>query len=217
MVIIWNWKPCLYTFQIQLLTPLSPFPWLLATCCFVVVQSLSCVQLFVISWTAAHQAPQSFTISQSLLKFVSVKLDKVVLSNHLVLYHPFSVCLQSFPASGCNEFAFCIGWSKFWRFRFSISPYSEYSGLVSFKIDWFDLLAVQGTLTGLLQHDNLKASILWHSTFFTVQLSHLYMTTGKTIAVTIWTFVSKVMSLLFNTLSLSVIAFFPRSKYLLIS
>ena len=211
MVTIWNWKPCLYAFQIQLLTPLSPFPWLLATCCFVVVQSLSCVQLFVTSWTAAHQAPQSFAISQSLLKFMSVKLDKVVLSNHLALYHPFSICLQSFPASGCNEFAFCIRWSKFWRFRFSISPYSEYSGLVSFKIDWFDLLAVQGTLTGLLQHHSLKASILWRSAFFTVQLSHLYVTTGKTIAV------SKVMSLLFNTLSLSVIAFFPRSKYLLIS
>ena len=130
---------------------------------------------------------------------------------------PSPFCLQSLPASGCNEFALCIRWSKYWRFSFSISPYSEYSGLISFKIDWFDLLAVQGTLTGLLQHHNLKASILWHSAFFAVQLSHLYMTTGKTIAVTIWTFVSKVMSLLFNTLSLFVIAFFPRSKCLLIS
>ena len=118
---------------------------------------------------------------------------------------------QVFP----NELALCIKWPKFWSF--STSPSNEYSGLISFKIDWFDLLAVQGTLKSLLQRHSLKASILWWSAFFMVQLSHLYMTTGKTIALTIWIFVSKVMSLLFNTLSSFVIAFLPRSNCLLIS
>ena len=106
---------------------------------------------------------------------------------------------------------------KYWSFSFSISPSNEYSGLISFKIDWFDLLAVQGTLKSLLQHHNLKALVLWHSAFFMVQLSHPYMTTGKTIALTRWTFVSKVMSLFFNMLSRLVIAFLPRSNHLLIS
>ena len=116
-----------------------------------------------------------------------------------------------------NELALCIRWPKYWSFSFSISPYNEYSGLISFRMDWLDLLAVQGTLKSLLQHHNSKASILWCSAFFMAQLSHAYMTTGKTIALTRWTFVGKVMSLLFNMLSRLVIGFLPRSKRLLIS
>ena len=112
---------------------------------------------------------------------------------------------------------FCIRWPKYWSFSFNISPSSEYSGLISFTMDWLDLLAVQGTLKSLLQHHNSKTSILRCSAFFIVQLSHLYMSTGKTIALTRWTFVDKVMSLLFNMLSRLVIAFLPRSKYLVIS
>ena len=120
-------------------------------------------------------------------------------SNHLI---PFSSCPQSFPASG----SFPVSWlfksvGQYWSFSFNISPSNEYSGLISFRIDWFDLLALQRTLKSLLQHHSLKTSILWCSAFFMVQLSHLYMTTGKAIALTIWTFVGKVMSLLFNTLS----------------
>ena len=114
-----------------------------------------------------------------------------------------------------NELALCIRWPKYWSF--SVSPSSECSGLISFRIDWFDLLAVQGILKSLLQYHSLKASILWCSAFFMVQLSHPYMTTGKTIALTIWTFVSKVVSLLFNKLSRFAIVFLPRSKHLLIS
>ena len=127
---------------------------------------------------------------------------------------PFSSCLQSFPASGS---VLRIRWPKYWSFSFSISPSNDYSGLISFSMDWFDLLAVQGTLKTLLQHHSSKASVLWHSVFFMVQFSHPHMTTGKTIALTRQTFVSKVMSLLFNMLSRLVIAFFPRSKHLLIS
>ena len=132
---------------------------------------------------------------------------------------PFSSCLQSFPASGSFSMnqLFAL---KYWSFRFSISPSNEYSGLISFRIDLFDFLAVQGTLKSLLQHHSLKTSILWHSAFFMVQLSHPYMTTGKTTALTRWTFVSKVMSLLFKMLSRFVTVFFfffPRSKHLLIA
>ena len=132
---------------------------------------------------------------------------------------PPSSCPQSFPESWffSNESALCIRWPKYWSFSFSISPSNEYSGLISYRMNWFDLLAVQGTLKSLLQHHSSKASILWCSAFFMVQLSHLYMTAGKTIAVTIQTFVSKVMSLLFNVLSRLVIAFLPRSKRFLIS
>ena len=131
---------------------------------------------------------------------------------------PFSSCLQPFPASGSFPVSIlCIRWPKYWSFSFSSSPSNEYSGLFSFGIDWFDLLAVQGTLKRLLQHHSLKASILWHWVFFMIQLSHPYMTTGKTIALTIWAFVGKVMSLLFNTLSRFVIAFLPRNKHPLIS
>ena len=130
---------------------------------------------------------------------------------------PFSSFLQSVPVSVfSSESALHIRWPKYWSFIFSISPSNEYSGFISFRIDWFDLLAVQGTFKSLLQHHRLKTSVLWHSTFFMVQISHPYMTTGKTIALTIWTFVSKVMSLLFNMLSRFFIAFLPRSKHLLI-
>ena len=132
---------------------------------------------------------------------------------------PFSSCLQSFPASGSflmSQFL-AIRWPKYWSFSFSISPSNEYSGLISYGMDWLDLLAVQGTLKSLLQNDSSKASILWHSALFIVQLSHPSMTTGKTIALTRWTFVGKVMSLLFNMLTRLVIAFLPRSKRLLIS
>ena len=129
---------------------------------------------------------------------------------------PFSFCLQSFPASGSFPVSqLCIRWPRYWNFSFSTSPFNEYSGLISFRTDWFDLLAVQGTLKNLLQHHNSKASILQHSAFFIDQLSHPYMTTGKTVVLTIQTFVSKAMSLLFNILSRFVIAFLPRSKHLL--
>ena len=131
---------------------------------------------------------------------------------------PLSSCLQSFPASGSsNESVFHIRWPKYRSFSFSISPSNEYSGLISFRMDCLDLLAVQGTLKSLLQHHSSKASVLQCSAFFTVQLSDPYMTTGKTIALTRWTFVDKVMSLLFNMLSRLVITFLPRSKHLLIS
>ena len=168
-------------------------------------------------WTAACQAPLSSTISQSLLKFVSI--ESVMLSNHLILRHPLLLLPSIFPSIRVfsNKSALRIRWPKYWSFSYSISPSNEYSGLISFRIVWFDLLAVQGTLKSLLQHHNSKASILWHSAFFKVQLSHPYMIPGKTIALTRWTFVGLVMSLLFNMLSRLVIAFLPRSKCLLIS
>ena len=140
-------------------------------------------------------------------------------SNHVVLCHPLLHPPSIFPSIRVffNELALCIRWPDAnWSFSFSISSSDEYTGLISFKSDWFDLLAVQVSLRSLLQHHSSKASILQHSVFFMVQLSHLYMTTGNTIALTIWTFVSKAMSLLFNTLSWCVIAFLPRSKYLLV-
>ena len=154
-------------------------------------------------WTEARQASLSFTISWSLLKLMSI--ESVMPSNHLVLYHPLSSCLQSFPASGSflKKMALHIGWPKYWSFSFSISPSNEYSGLISFRIHWLDLLAVQGTLKSLLQYYSSKASILQRSAFFTVQLSHPYITTQKTTALTIQIFVGKVMSLLLNTLSRS--------------
>ena len=130
---------------------------------------------------------------------------------------PFSFCLQSFPASVfSNESVLCIRWPKYWSFSFSLNPSNEYSGLISFRLDWLDLLAVQGTLKSLLQYHSLKASVLQCSAFFMVQVSHPYMTTGKTIALTIQTFVGKMMSLLFNTLCRFVIAFLPRSRHLLL-
>ena len=140
-------------------------------------------------------------------------------SNCFILFCPLLLLPSFFPSIRVfsNESALRIRWPKYWSFRFSISSSNEYSRLISFRIDWFDLLAVQGTLKSLLQHHSLKASILWHSAFFMVQLSHPYMTLGKTIALTIRTFVGKVMSLVFNTLSRFVIAFLPRTKHLLIA
>ena len=172
---------------------------------------------FATPWTAACQASLSFTISWSLLKLMS--FESVMPSNHLILCHPLLLLPSIFPSIRVfsHESVLCIRWPKYWSFSFSISPSSEYSGLISFRMEWLDLLAVQRTLKSLLQHHNLKASVLWCSTFFMVQLSHLYMTTGKTTAVTIQIFVSKVKSLLFNTLSRFVIAFLPRSKCLLLS
>ena len=140
-------------------------------------------------------------------------------SSHLILCHPLLLLPSIFPSIRVfsSESVFRIRWSKYWSFSFSISPSNEYSGLIFFRVDWLDLPAVQQTLKSLLQHHSSKASILQCSAFFIVQLSHPYMTTGKTIALTTWTFVGKVMSLLFNRLSRFVIAFLPRSKCLLIS
>ena len=145
--------------------------------------------------------------------------ESVMSSNNLIICHPLLLLPSIFPSIRIfsNKSAFCMRWPKYWSFSFSISPSNEYSGLVSFRIDWMDLLAVQGTLESLLQHHSSKASILQHSVFFIVQLSHPYMTIGKTIALKRHTFVGKVMSLLFNKLSRLSIAFLPRSKHLLIS
>ena len=179
-----------------------------------IVQSLSHVQLFVIPWTAAHQASLSISISQHFLKLMSI--ESVMLSYHLILCCPLSSWPQSFPASGSsNELAIHIRCPKYWSF--SISPSSEYSGLISIRIDWFDLLAVLRSLNSLHQHLSLKASVLWPSALFIVQLSHPYMTTGKIIPLTKWIFIGKVMSLLFNMLFKLLLVFLPRSKQLLIS
>ena len=153
----------------------------------------------------------------SLLKLMSI--ESVMPSNHLILCRPLLLLPSLFPSIRVfpNESVICIRWPKDWNFSFNISPSNEYSGLISFRMDWLDLLAVQGTLKSLLQHHSLKASILWHSAFFIVQLSHPYMTAGKTIALTRQTFAGRVVSLLFNMLSRLVIAFLPRSKCLLIS
>ena len=163
-----------------------------------VLQSLRCVWLFVTLWTAARQASLSFTISQSLLKLMSIEL--VMPSNHLILWHPILFLPSIFLSLRVfsRESGLCIRWLKYWSFSFSITPSNEYSGLTSFRMDGLDLLAVQGTLKSLLQHHSSKASILWYSAFITVQFSCLYMTTGKTTALTIWTSLSKVMSLLYN-------------------
>ena len=159
------------------------------------------VQLFVTPGTAECQASQSFTISQNFLKLMFIEL--VIPSNHLFLCRPLLLLPSTFPSSRgfSNQSALYIRWAKYSSFSFSISPSNEYSGLISFRIDWFDLLAVQGTVTSLFQYHNSKVSILQHSAFFIVQLSHPYMITGKTIALTSWTFVSKVTSLLFMTVS----------------
>ena len=177
------------------------------------LQSLSCVRLFVTPWIAAQQASLSITNSRSSPKPMSIVL--VMPSNHLILHRPLLLQPSIFPNIRVfsNESALRIRSPKYWSFSFNISPSNEHPGLISFRMDWLDLLAVQGTLKSLLQHHSSKASILWHSAFFTVQLSHPYMTTGKTIALTRRTFVGKVMSLLFNMLS----SYLPRSKCLLIS
>ena len=148
-----------------------------------------------------------------------MSIESMIPSKHLILCHPLLLLPSIFPSIRVfsNELALHNRWPKYWSFSFSISPSNEYSGLISFRIDWFDLLAVQETLKSLLQHHSLKASVVWCSAFFMVQLSYLYMTTGKTIALTIQTFVGKTMSLIFNILSGLVIAFLSRSKHLLIS
>ena len=184
---------------------LWPVITLLLTPLVVIVQLLSHVWLFATLWTAACQSSLPFTISWSLLKFIST--ESVMPSNHLFLYHPLLLLSSIFPSIGVfsNELALHISCPNYWSFSFSISPSSEYSRLISFRIDWFDLLAVQSILS-------LKVSILWCSAFFMVQLLHPYITTGKAIALTIQTFVGKMMSLLFNVLSRFAIAFFPRNK-----
>ena len=173
------------------------------------VQSLSRVRFFATPWTAACQASLSITNS---LKLMSI--ESVMASSHLILCRPL-LLLPPIPPSirvFSNESTIGIRWPKYWSFSFSISPSKEHPGLIAFRMDWLDLLAVQGTLKSLLQHHSLKASILWCSAFITVQLSHPYMTIGKTIALTRQTFVGKVVSLLLNMLSRLVITFLPRSK-----
>ena len=180
------------------------------------VQSLSGVRLFVTPWIAACQASLSITNSRSSLRLMSIEL--VMPSNHLTLCHPLLLLPSIIPSIRVfsYESVLHIRWPKYWSFSFNISPSSKFSGLISFRMDWLDLLAVQGILKSLLQHHSSKASVLRCSAFFIVQLLHPYMTTGKTIALTRWTFVGKVMSLLFNMLSRFVINFLPRSKRLLI-
>ena len=180
------------------------------------VQLLSCVWLFVTPRIAGRQASLSITNSRSLPKLMSIEL--VMPSSHLILCRPLLLppILPSIRVFS-NESTLHMRWPKYWSFSFNSRPSNEHQDLISFRMDWLDLLAVQGTLKSLLQHHSSKASILQHSAFFTVQLSHPYMTTGKTIALTGWTFVGKVMSLLFNMLSRLVITFLPRSKRLLIS
>ena len=167
----------------------------------------------VIPWTAAHRASLSITNSLSLLKLMSI--ESVMPSNHRILYHSLLLPTSIFPSirAFLNESALHIRCPKYWSFSFNISPSNEYSGFISFRMDWLDLLAVQGTLKSRLQHHSSKASSLLCSAFFIVQLSHPYLTTGKTIALTRWTFVGKVMSLLFNMLSRLVITFLPRSVF----
>ena len=186
--------------QIYVLSPLLLF-------------SLSHVQLFATPWTAACQASLSITISWNM------SIESVMPSSHLILCHPLLLLPSIFPNIRVfsNKSVLCIRWPKYWSFSFTISPSNEHSGLISFRIDWLDPLAVQGTLKSLLQHHSSKALVLQCSAFFIVQLSHPYMTTGKTIDLTRWTFAEKVMSLLFIMLSRFVIAFLPRSKCLLIS
>ena len=180
------------------------------------VQLLSCVRLFATPWTAACQASLSITNSRSPPKLMSI--ESVMPSNHLILYPPLLLLPSVFPSIRVfsNESALRMRWPKYWSFSFSISPSNEHPGLISFRMDLLDPLTVLGTLKSLLQHHSSKASILWCSAFFMFQLSHPYMTTGKTIVLTRWTFVSKVI-LLFNMLSRLVITFLSRSKYLLIS
>ena len=209
------------------------------TSLLLLLSRFSRVRLCATPQMAAHQAPPSWdflgkstiagchcllrqtslstTISQSLLKLMSIEL--VMPSNHLILWNPIVFPSSIFPSIRLfsNESVLCIKWPKYWSFSFSISPSNEHPGLISFRTDWLDLLAVQGTLKSLLQHHSSKASILLRSACFIFQLSNPYMTTGKTIALTRWTFVGKIMSMFFNMLSRLLITFIPRSKRLLIS
>ena len=181
------------------------------------VQSLSRVRFFATPWTAARQASLSVTNSRSSPKLMSIEL--VMPSNHLILCRPLLLLPSIFPSTRVfsNESALRIRWPKYWSFSFCSSPSNEHQGLISFRMNWLNVFAVQGTLKSLLQHHSSKASIIQHPAFFMIQLSHPYMTTGKTIALTRWTFVGKVMSLLFNMLSRLVITFLLRSKRLLIA
>ena len=181
------------------------------------VQSLSRVWLFVTPWTAARRASLSITNCWSPPKPMSI--ESVMPSNHLILCCPLLLLPSICPSIRVfsNESTLLIRWPKYWSLSFNISPSNEHPGLISFRMDWLDLLAIQGTLKSLLQHHSTKESILRCSAFFIAQLSHPYMTTGKTIALTRWTFVGKVMSLLYNMLSRLVITFLLRSKRLLIS
>ena len=208
---------------------LTIISYIIADCClclpiiesiiiqFSSVQSLSHVRLFATPRTTALQASLCITNSQSSPKFMSI--DSVMPSNHLILCHPLLLPPSVFPSIRIfsNESALRIRWPKYWSFSFNISPSNEHPGIISFRMDWLDLLAVQGTLKSLPQHPSSKAAILRRSAFFTAQLSHPYLTTGITIALTRWTFVGKVMSLLLNMLFRLVITFLPRSKRLLIS
>ena len=184
---------------------------------FISFQSLSRVWFFVTPWTAARQASLSITNSRSLLKLMSI--ESMITSNHLILCYPLLLLPSIFPSIRVfsNESVLPNRWPKYWSFSFNISPFTEHPGPISLRMDWLNLLVVQGTLKSLLQHHSSKASILLPSALFIVQLSHPYMTNGKTIALIRWTFVGKVMSLLFNMLSRLVITFLPRSKCLLIS
>ena len=186
------------------------------------ITSFGSVQLLSHVWLCdpmdcRTQASLSITNSQSLIKLMSIEL--VMPFNHLIFCCPLLLLSSIFPIIRVfsKESVLCIRWPKYWSFSFSISPSNEYSGLISFRIDWFDLLAVQGTLKSLLQHHSSNASLLWCSVFFTVQLLYPYMTTGKTIALTRWTFVGKVIFLIFNILFGLFRAFLSRSKHLLIS
>ena len=184
------------------------------TICLFSVQLLSRVQLFATPCIAARQASLSITNSRSSLRLPSI--ESVMPSSHLILCRPL-LLLPTIPSSirvFSNESTLHMRWPKYWNFSLSISPSNEHPGLISFRMDWLDHLAVQGTLKSLLQHHTSKASVLWCSAFFTVQLSHPYMTTGKTIALTRWTFVGKGKSLLLNMLSRLIITFLPRSKRL---
>ena len=178
------------------------------------VQSRSCVRFFAVP---TNQASLSITSSWSPPKPMSI--ESIMPSNHLILCHPLLLLPSIFPSIRVffHESALRMRWPKYWSFSFNISPSNEDPGLISFRMDWLDLLAVQGTRKSLLQHHSSKTSVLQRSAFFIVQLSHPYMTTGKTIALTRWTFIDKIISLLFNVLSRLVITFLPRSKHLLIS
>ena len=204
--------------QLQPITKIFVNCFLYITLTFSSVQSLSPVQLFTTQWITARQTSLSNTNSRSSLKLMSIESMDM---NHEPS-HPLSSPSPLAPIPPIirvffSESILPMRWPKYWSFSFSISPSNEHPGLVSFRMDWLDLLAVQGTIKSLLQHHSSKASILPHSSFFTVQISHPYMTTGKTIALTRRTFIGNVMSLLFNMLSRLVITFLPRSKYLLIS
>ena len=174
------------------------------------VRLLDCMDYSTPGLPVHHQLPE---LAQTHFRWVWMP------SNHLILCRPLLLPPSIFPSIRVfsNESVLLIRWPKYWSFSFNISPSNEHPGLISFRMDWLDLLAVQGTLKSLLQYHTSKASILWHSAFFTLQLSHPYMTTGKTISLTRWTFVGKVVSLLFNMLSRLVITFLPKSKHLLIS